>query len=187
MVDLVTPADVRLRLEMTEGELPDARILPIITEVSGLILEFCNRTTFEVTEDAVTIDLDGSGTSVILLPVHPVAEVVSVTEDARHVDTAVELEEDVDFEWSANGVLRRLGARWARRARWYRVVFRHGYEATPATALSVAHRVIARTVTNPEGLASETLGADVIGYLGRPALDELDRADLERFRVQVGA
>lgn len=184
---LVTADELRDFLDVPVGDLDDTRAELLIGLISGLVLDHCNRATFTVTVEPETVLLDGTGTTVILLPAHPVVEVVEVIEDPR--GDATELVEDVDFDWSAKGILTALVSRWRRRSRWYRVAYRHGYPETPEGVKLIVLRVAARAVTNPEGLATEGTPGYTAGFAfdatRLPTLSAPDRDDLEPYRIQV--
>lgn len=184
MVALITPDRLRNFLDVDYGELDDERALEIIEGCSGVVLSYCNREGFEVTERDLL--LDGSGTNVLLLPGHPVTEVSTIVEDPR--GAATELVSDVDFEWSAKGIMKRLdGGRWWRRARWYELTISEGYDETPAAVALVVERLCSRAAVNPEGLATESAGGWVGGYAfdatRLPTVSDPDRRDLAPFVV----
>lgn len=182
---LATAEELRLHLEMLEAELTDERAEQILAGVSGLVLDFVDRPTgFEVQTE--TIELDGHGGRTELLPRFPVVDVEKIVEDPR--GAATELEPDVHFEWSADGVIRRLdGNLFTRRLRYYEATVEHGFDGTPEGVKTVVLRVAARAVTNPEGLGTES----TLGYSTGFAFDETrlftlsgpDRRDLERYRA----
>lgn len=72
-----------------------------------------------------TLVLDGNGRESILLPAAPVTAVSAVALDG----TA--LVEGTDFQWSADGYLRRLGGLWPGRLRCLEVTYSHGYAEIP--------------------------------------------------------
>ena len=192
MAAIITAEELARYLELPVGDVDPERAADLIDYVSGLILGHLQRTELlPATEEAPTVvDLDGTGTGSILLPLHPVVEVVSLVEDPR--GAATELVDDVDFEWTRSGILRHLSGRFAYRARWYRATFRAGLTASDVDAVKgVACRVVGRAVMNPEGLTNESAGGAVSGFAfddtRLPTLSAPDRRDLERYRVQVGA
>lgn len=73
-----------------------------------------------------TVVLDGNGRDAILLPAAPVTAVTSVTLLGEA------LVDGTDFEWSADGYLRRLGCLlWPARLRCLQVVWDHGWAVVP--------------------------------------------------------
>lgn len=183
MAGLATAAELREFLRQTEEELPEGRADLILEGVSGLIRDYTGRT-FEAAGDA-TERVDGSGTIVLLLPSTPVADVSAVVEDPD--GDALELAAG-DFEWSADGILRRLdGGRWLRRFRYYEVTYDSGYDTVPDTVKLVTLRVAARAIVNPEGLTQESAGGYAAGYgfdeSRFAALAPADRRELEDYRL----
>jgi hypothetical protein len=184
---LGSAAELRTLLDLEEDELPDRRAEELLELVSGAVLAHCGRESFLVTDEPVEALLDGSGSSVMLLRNWPIVDVTVVEEDPRDVYGTTTLEDDVDFEWSADGILtRRNGARWVRRARWYRIEYRFGFEEVPAAVKSVVLRAAARAAVNPEGLVQESLAGYAAGYGGEhrsTALSAVDRAELAPFAL----
>lgn len=192
MAAIITAEELATFLELPPGDVDPERAALIIGHVSGLILGHLKRTELlpATVEEPTVVDLDGTGTGVLLLPLHPVVEVVSLVEDPRGL--AVELVDDVDFEWTRSGIVTSLGAVFRRRARWYRATFRAGLSEADVDAVKgVACRVCARAVMNPEGLTNESAGGAVSGFAfddtRLPTLSAPDRRDLEPYRIQVGA
>lgn len=192
MAEIITAEELATFLELPPGDVDPDRAALIIGHVSGLILGHLQRTELlPATEEAPTVvDLDGTGTGLLVLPLHPVVDLLELVEDPR--GSATVLVDDVDFEWTRSGLVRHLAGRFAYRARWYRATFRAGLTATDVDAVKgVACRVCARAVMNPEGLTNESAGGAVSGFAfddtRLPTLSAPDRRDLERYRVQVGA
>lgn len=185
MVAFATANELRSYLEIPFGELDNERADLILELVSGPILSYTNRTEigFEKQEGA-TFTLDGSGSDVLLLPVFPLLNVVSLTERI----SGAELVDDVDFEWSAKGILTKLGGRWSARSRAYVAEVDYNYAEVPAAVKAVALRLAARAVTNPEGLATESAGGYVAGFAfddtRLPTVSAPDRRDLNPFRIE---
>lgn len=184
MADLATAEELREFLQQTEDELPDSRAELILVGVEGLIRDYTGRSFAETDGGAELVD--GSGTIVMILPGTPVSAVESIVEDPD--GAAVELVAGTDFEWSADGILRRLdGGRWFRRFRYYEVTYTRGYDAVPAAVKLVTLRVAARAVVNPEGLTQESAA----GWSGGYGFDEArfaalappDRRELEPYRL----
>lgn len=73
-----------------------------------------------------TIVLDGNGRDAILLPAAPVTAITTVLLDGE------ELVEGTDYEWSADGYLRRPGCLlWPARLRCLSVTYDHGHDPIP--------------------------------------------------------
>lgn len=71
-----------------------------------------------VEDDVVTLDSDGS--AALLLPAAPVVDVTTVK---------VEGDTITDYDWSADGILRRRHGRWPCRLRSVEVTYTHGHPA----------------------------------------------------------
>ena len=175
MHNLASAVELRLFLELDETELPDDRAELILSVVSGLVRDEAHQLFDQVeTDEAI---LDGTGTDVLLLPQLPVADVASVEENG----TA--LVDGTDYDWSANGVLRRLNGSWVRRARYYAVTYSHGYAAPPDGLRGIVLRVAARIVDNPEGLIQSAMGGYSEAYRFDPAaLSDADKRALDPYR-----
>lgn len=113
-----------------------------------------------VTQDVVT--LDGTGSTTLLLPAAPVLAVHDVTIDAEEV---------TDFEWSADGMLKRA-AGWPLKYRSVIVVYDHGHDPIPD---DIAEAVLeaAGLLGSPRarGVQSRTAGPFTETY-ARPGVTE---------------
>lgn len=179
---LAEPVELRRWLELDDDDtdaLSDERATLLLEGVSRAVLTYCRRAAFAST--AVTVRVDGSGTSTVLLPGAPVTEVASVVEDPDGEAT------DLDaLEFTSDGILVAPG-RFARRARWYEVTFTSGYAEVPEDVRNVVLRVAARAVTNPEGLATEGTTGYNAGFAfdetRLPTLSAPDRRELDPYRL----
>jgi hypothetical protein len=149
---------------------------------------------FDFVEDEEII-LDGKGTPVLLLPRIPVVDVSEVVELAYAGGTELELDptsaSSPGFEWSEDGILRRLdGGHFRRRFRAYRVTYSHGFEAVPDAVVGVVIRCAARAFENPDGIRQETLGRYSYTLAGEQAgigLYAPDLRDLAPYMIGPGA
>jgi hypothetical protein len=169
MVMLATAEE--LRSFLTLDEIDETRANLLIESISSEVLKFTDqRFDAQVTE---TIYLDGSGTKVILMPGLPVYAVGSVTEGG----TALTVHDD--FEWSADGILRRVSGCWAQKFRNVAVNYTHGFVAVPAEVRLLVLRVAARGFVNPTATTNESMGGYSAGYgfdaTRQAALSEADR------------
>lgn len=158
MEPLVTPADLAEYMGDPALE-ADPEALVAVRLASGEIRAFCGQEFTPVTDDEVV--LDGTGSGVLLLPELPVLDVSLLEEGpgGARSTLAGPADPSPSWEWSEDGVLRRLGGgRWIRRFRWYRAVYSHGWEPIHDGVQSVALRIAARSIENPGELRSETLG-----------------------------
>jgi len=152
---LATPAQLALFLD---ADVDEERANQLLAVASGEVRACTGQWLSWVENDVVR--LDGEGSDVLLLPEVPVAAVVSVIEG--HGDgTVLDGPDDASpvWEWNTDGILRRLdGAHFARRFRWYRVVYDHGWDPIPDEIVGVVLRAAGRALENPEGIRQETLG-----------------------------
>lgn len=128
--------------------------LSLATEVIRLRLGWAVE---QVVDDVIT--LDGAGTSILLLPTLHLTAVSSVVEDG------VTLVADDDYEWSASGILERVGcAAWKRKRRGVVVTCTHGYVDLPEALVDVVLAAAGRRYGNPGGVTSETVGPFTVSY-----------------------
>lgn len=111
-------------------------------------------------QEETTVELDGTGTDVLLLPRWPVTAMASVTVIDDLDEDPVEVVEDVDFRWSRDGRLRRLCRCWPCVERAVTVTYTAGYpdEEIPAGIQSITLRLARQGWENPGGKESERLG-----------------------------
>lgn len=154
---LATKAELDLHLDDTLDAEAAAHFLRI---ASGEVRAYTGNL-FDFVEDDVVI-LNGTGSSVLLLPEAPVSAVTEVLEAAGRTTEAAlagPLETSPVWEWDDDGVLERIdGGVFARRRRWYQVTYDHGFAAVPDEVKAVVLAAAARAIRNPEGLRQETLG-----------------------------
>lgn len=184
MAALATVEELRLFLELPG--LVTARGELMLDGASAAVRRYTKRA-WEAVEGDVA-DLDGNGSSSLLLPKLPVRAVSSVLEGPGLL-APLELELGTDapaVEWNTDGILRRTdGGIFYRRLRYYRVTYDHG-EAPPDDVKLVVLRLCARAVTNPEGLTQEnvagygsTFGFDTTRLA---VLSDADRRELFEYR-----
>jgi hypothetical protein len=189
MAELVTLPELCRWLELDDPVDQDEedRGHLLIEKVSGMVLGYLGRPSLTAT---VAATVDGSGTRTLLIPGDHLLDVSSVVEDPR--DAATELVDGTGFEWSSTGILYRIdGGIFVRRPRWYEVVFEFGLtEPEIDTVKAVVLRVAARTLTNPEGLATESAGGYVSGFAFDATrlshLADPERRDLDPLVVERG-
>ncbi|HET8684980.1 MAG TPA: hypothetical protein VFM54_24370 [Micromonosporaceae bacterium] len=109
----------------------------------------------ELSTDTVT--LDGTGTDRLLLPRWPVTAMVSVTvtEDDETVQVLVD---EVDYTWSAAGILTRVGGLWPREPRSVAVVYTPGYSTMPSNIKRICRRLAASAWRNTAGATVQEIG-----------------------------
>lgn len=127
---------------------------------------------FDLVEDDELL-LSGRGSPVLLLPHAPILDVTEVVEAPGSSSELVIAGPDASspgFEWSEDGILRRIdGGIFVRRFRYYRVTCDHGFEFTPDEVKGVVLEIAGDVYLNPEGIRQETLGRYSYTVAGRDA------------------
>jgi hypothetical protein len=98
----------------------------------------------------VELTLDGSGSTVLLLPTLKLTDLLSVTEEEEPVDLT-------DVEWTEAGCLRRETP-WTCKLRGVIVTIDHGHAAAPPEVTAVVQAIAQRAINNPGSLLSKTIG-----------------------------
>ncbi|MFE2497088.1 mobile element protein [Streptomyces scopuliridis] len=117
---LADPADLAAWLPVGED---DPKLLAALKASSRRFRGAVRHPVTLTAGDVVT--LDGTGRESVLLPAAPVTAVASLLLDGEVLAVAV------DFSWSADGFLRRLGYCWPDRLRCIEVTYSHGYAQIP--------------------------------------------------------
>lgn len=183
MVDLVTAEELGEFLKIPNLDAGNAA--PVIAGVSAQVRRHTGRAWEAVDDDEIRVS--GNGSTSLLLPRLPVRDVTSIIEDPD--DAATELLFGDHFEWSEDGIVRRIdGDVFRRRLRWYEFVYSHGEAVTDDVKLVVL-RVCARAAVNPEGLQQEQT-AGYAAVFGQDAtrlavLSDPDRRELDEYTVTV--
>lgn len=128
-----------------------------------------------------TITLDGSGASIVQVPTLQLTAVASVAEDGVVLPST-------EYEWSADGTLRRLplGRCWTRRYRAVAVQCTHGFDEVPAELVSVVLDATSAVLALPAGAGEqpEKMGPfEFGGTSGAGAFTAAQRRVLDRYRV----
>lgn len=126
---------------------------------SGEVRAFCGQEFTPRTDDEVL--LDGRGTAVLLLPELPVLDVSLLEEGpgGARVELAGPSSSSPAWEWSEDGIVRRLSGVFVKRFRYYRFLYSHGWEPIPDAVKSVVLGITSRSIDSPGGgERSETLG-----------------------------
>lgn len=177
-----SPEQLRLlmRLEpFTEDETAGAELLlelaqGAIDDETGQSLESAEETVIlDGPTDGDSQYQAGTGTRKLILPRWPVTAVESVT---LTEDDEV-LVHGSDYTWSAAGILTRVGAYWPCHDRAIEVVDTAGFTLIPAGVKRIALRLAAAGWSNPEFLASETLGDHARSFSAEGLGMELTAAD----------
>lgn len=117
----------------------------------------------------------GTGTTKLVLPRWPVTAVTSVTltEDDELLDEG----KDADYTWSASGVLTRCGGWWPSHDQAVDVTYTAGFLALPTGVKRMQLRLAMAGWSNPENLASESLGDHSRSYAAEMLGMELTPAE----------
>ncbi|MEV0586327.1 hypothetical protein [Nonomuraea sp. NPDC050310] len=156
----------QLAVLMGRGDVPftaaeQARAELVLTLASGVI---DGETGQPLDLATTTVELDGNGTQLLLLPRWPVTAVtdVSVVDD---IDQApADLVENVDYRWSRHGRLRRLRCRWPCIERAITATVTAGWDPIPDEVRAICLRLAQAGWDNAAGLESERLGDWSVKY-----------------------
>jgi hypothetical protein len=126
--------------------------------------------------------LDGNGRESVLLPAAPVLAVSSVTLDG----TA--LVEGTDFNWSADGFLRRLGGVWPDRLRCLSGFYDHGYAVIPEDIQEVVIDLARALYRIEPGVQTKTVGGQSVTFGVQAAIGVTAQwaAAVERYQLNRG-
>lgn len=126
--------------------------------------------------------LDGNGCEFLLLPAAPVLAVSSVTLDGAA------LVEGTDYDWSADGFLRRLGGVWPDRLRCLRGSYDHGYAAIPEDIQEVVIDQARALFRIDPGVQTKTVGGQSVTFGVQAAIGVTAQwtAAVERYQLNRG-
>lgn len=171
---------LRLQEAFTDDEAATADLLlalaqGVIEEEAGQPLESSRDT---VVLDGPTKDSSPYQSAVrsasLVLPRWPVTAVHTVTEDGEELVHG----NSADYTWSAAGVLTRRGGCWPSHDRAITVDYTAGFLLMPAGLKRIELRLAAAGWSNPELLASESLGDHSRSFATEVLGMELTKADL---------
>ncbi len=169
-----------LRLDLDDD---DALAVLVLDAASEIVRAYTNQELDLSENDEVM--LDGSGTTVVLLPQLPVVTVDSVYEDDTDGSSSALLTVDTDYKVGSNGILFRLaGATWKRGRENITITYDHGYSTIPSDVRFIAVNVAARLYDHA-GVTAETTGSYVATFESASAgLTEGEKAVLDAYRVR---
>lgn len=129
-----------------------------------------------------TVTLDGNGRESVLLPAAPVLAVASITLDGAA------LTEGTDFDWSADGFLRRLTWVWPDRLRCIQVVYDHGYAVVPEDIQEVVIDQARAMYRIDPGVQTKTVGGQSVTFGVQAAIGVTAQwtAAVERYQLNRG-
>ncbi|GAA0637260.1 hypothetical protein GCM10009535_11990 [Streptomyces thermocarboxydovorans] len=129
-----------------------------------------------------TTVLDGNGMEALPLPAAPVTAVTSVELDGEALTYRT------DYEWSADGFLRRVGGCWPCRLRCIEIVWSHGYEPVPEDISEVVLDQARAQYTVRPGLTSMTVGGQSVAFGAQASIGVTAQwtTVVERYRLNQG-
>lgn len=166
----------------------------LLAAASREVRKFCRWHVWPSRADELT--LDGPGTRTLFLPSAHVTALAALTE------STVELVAGTDYEWSADGMVRRLGgAWWPTGFRSIAVELTHGFpddpdaptgsSGAPADLRDLVCGVAARAFDSPRGRIRESAGAVAVTYpqtgpaiSGGIALTRFERENLRVYAIK---
>jgi len=150
----------------------------MLAQASAIIRSHCGWDIWPA--DDVDLTVDGSGAAILFLPSLLITEITSMVEDG------IELEEGVDYEWSAVGFAKRIGASWTSSLRGVAVEITHGYEEAPEDVRSVCLGAASRAVSSPAGVKQEASSGVSVTYAVPGGLNDYELAVLESYQIRGG-
>lgn len=133
-----------------------------------------------VAGDAFT--LDGGGRESVLLPAAPVLAVSSVVLDGTALTAGT------DFDWSADGFLRRLDGVWPDRLRCIQGLYDHGYSVIPEDVQEVVIDQARAMYRIDPGVQTKTVGGQSVTFGVQAAIGVTAQwtAAVERYQLNRG-
>ncbi|MEU3826453.1 mobile element protein [Streptomyces sp. NPDC029080] len=134
----------------------DPKLLWALTAASRRFRGAVRHPVSLVAGDVVT--LDGTGQQALLLPSAPVIAVTSVKLDGVTITLGA------DYEWSADGILRRIGGCWPDRLRCVEVAYDHGYAVVPEDIQEVVVDQARALYRIDPGVQTKTVGGQSVTF-----------------------
>lgn len=141
---------------------------------SDAVRAYCRQSIDANTE---TITVQGSGSTLLLLPETPVTAVTEVKVDGETVAATL-------YSFTRYGALYRTSGLWPGITKSVEVTYTHGHEDIPGAVKAATLSVAARVLDSPAGIRQEAIGAYSVTYTnGTPALLESETASLDPYRL----
>lgn len=174
---LADPADLAAWLPVGED---DPKLLAALAAASSRFRGAVRHRVSFTVDDVITVD--GNGSQTVLLPAAPVTAVSELLLDD------VELIEGTDFNWSADGYVRRLGGCWPDRLRCLQVTYSHGYDEVPE---EISEAVIDRArllYAVKAGVQNMQVGGITVGFGQQSAMGVSQQWTdvVDRYRLNAG-
>lgn len=160
----------------------DPKVLDALNRASA---RFRGAVRWHVDQAETEKRLDGHGRVSLRLPAQNVtACAVTLTENA----VTRTLVDGVDFEWSADGILDRIGTTWPARRRCVQVIYTAGYSPVPDEVQEAVIDQAAAIYRIRRGLSSKQVGGitETFGSQEAVGVTEQWTTVVERYRVAVG-
>lgn len=158
----------------------DSRLLQALAAASSRF-RGAVRHYVSLVEGDVTV-LDGNGKQSLFLPAAPVVSVSAVEVDGEALTYLT------DYEWSADGFLRRIGACWPNRLRCVEVAWTHGFDPVPEDIAEVVlDQARAQYAVRP-GVTSMTVGGQSVSFGAQAAIGVTSQwtTAVEKYRLNWG-
>lgn len=175
---LADPADLAVWLGVPET---DAKLQQALNAASRRFRGAVRHPITLVSGD--TEMLDGNGCESILLPAAPVTAVSAVELDGEA------LVADMDYSWSADGFLRRLGGEvWPDRLRCLQVTYSHGYAEVPEDIQEVVIDQARALYAVQPGVQTRQVGGQSVTFGVQAAIGVTSQwtAAVERYQLNRG-
>ncbi len=178
---LASPEDLAVALGTTASE---PRVTSALRRASA---RFRAAVHWRVDAATATVRLDGHGRRSLRLPAREVTA-CSVTLAASATQPARLLVDGVDFEWSPDGIIDRLGDRWPDRRRAVEVTFTAGYDPVPDDVQEAVLDQAAAIYRIKRGLSSKQVGGITETYGSQEATGTTEQwvTAVAAYRVGTG-
>lgn len=190
MAELELLADASLLATYLEDDEIDENRADLMLRLASGEVRAHTGNLFSRVDDDVVI-LNGTGSTILLLPEAPVVDVTMVLEGVgrtTELDLVGGLVDSPSWEWDESGILERLDGIWARRRRWYQVTYSHGFETIPDEVVAVVLEAASNAYLNPDGIRQEALGRYSYSSTAREAgvgLTDANRSVLDPYFVSL--
>lgn len=175
---LADPADLAAWLNVPDS---DPLLLQALAAASSRFRGAVRHHVTHVVDDVLT--LDGNGVASLLLPAAPVTAVTSVVLDGEA------LAESVDYAWSGDGYLRRIGGLlWPDRLRCLTVTYSHGHQEPPEDVAEVVIDKARTLYAVRPGVQSVQVGGQQVKFGAQAAVGVTAQWSelVERYRLNRG-
>lgn len=150
---LADPADLATWLGVSET---DPKLLAALNAASRRFRGAVRHPVTLIAGD--TVVLDGIGAYAALLPAAPVVSVQSVELDGTALTAGT------DYDWSADGYVRRLGSPWPCTLRCLEVTYTHGYAQVPEDIQEVVLDQARAIYAVQPGVQQKTVGSQSVTF-----------------------